>query len=357
MSRPHLLAYLDSDEIGGAEECLASLLEQIQEALRLSIAGIDADVIDWISQRAPSAETVLLPAAPSKTSINGGVAHVRAFRRLKPDIVHISLRHPYSCQWGTLAALLTPGARVVAVEQLPIPPANERQASIKRMLAKRLDAHIAVGSDAARNLEAWVKLPPNSIATIHNARPSDLVPHSPAPGPGIACVSVGRLHEQKGFDVLIDAMTRIPQLSVRIVGDGPERDALRARASTSGVLDQLEFVGWLNDPEPELARAEIFVLPSRYEGLPLSIIEAMFAELAIVASDVGSVRELVLDGETGLLVPPDDATALADAITKLANDHDLRRRLGSAARARALEHFSLAGMVDTYQRLYERLLA
>ncbi len=357
MSSPHLLAYLDASEIGGAEECLASLLEHLENDFQLSVAGVDRNVVDWLSARAPTADKVVLPAAPSKVSLHAGLEHIKTFRGLDPDIVHLSLRHPYSCQWGTVAALRTPRARVVAVEQLPIPPANARQAIIKRALSARLDAHIAVGRDAARELEGWVGLPRDSVQTIYNGRPSDAAPRRERERPDIVCLSVGRLDEQKGYDVLIDAVAALPTVTVRIVGDGPMRADLHARARDRAILDRVEFVGWLDDPTPELGAADVFVLPSRYEGLPLSIIEAMFAELAIVATDVGSVGELILDNETGLLVGPDDASAVSEAIDVLAGDAALRRRLGSAARTRALEHFSLEGMVASYKALYERLLA
>ncbi|MGI9657815.1 MAG: glycosyltransferase, partial [Gaiellaceae bacterium] len=282
-----------------------------------------------------------------------GLRHVRAFRRLRPDVVHLSLRHPYACQWGTLAGLLSPGAAVVAVEQLPIPPANARQARIKQQLAKRLDAHVAVGRDAGRELEEWVGLPRGSIATIYNARPSGTVSGRSEADQHVSCVAVGRLHEQKGFDLLIDALSDVPDVSLRLVGDGVERASLEAHATARGVYERVEFLGWLDDPTPELERGDIFVLPSRYEGLPLSIIEAMFAELPVVAADVGSVRELVVDGETGLLVPPEDVQAIAAAMTSLAGDRERRRRLGSAARERALARFSLETMLERYRELYE----
>ena len=352
-----MLTYLDSTEVGGAEHCLRSVVAGLADEYRLTVVGTSSAVVSWVAGSESSVGQVVLPAAPTKTSIGAGRAHVKAFRRLKPDVVHLSLRHPYACQWGTVAGLLAPGAGVLAVEQLPIPPADGLQARIKRMLARRLDAHVAVGQDTARELEGWVGLPTNSIGTIYNARPSDRVPRATAPSENVTCVAVGRLHEQKGFDLLIDALPYAPGVTARIVGDGDERESLEARAVDRAVADRVEFVGWLDDVTPELARAEIFVLPSRYEGLPLSIIEAMFAELPVVAADVGSVRELVSDGETGLLIPSGDATALAAAIGKLAGDRARRELLGSAGRQRALAHFSLESMLESYRETYERLAA
>ena len=356
MSR-HVLAYLDSTELGGAERCLRSVIEGLADEYRITVAGNSQAVVSRVAGPASEVGRLVLPEAPTKTSIGAGRAHIQAFRSLRPGVVHLSLRHPYACQWGTVAGLLAPGARVLAVEQLPIPPANAMQARIKRVLARRLDAHVAVGRDTARDLEGWVGLPADSIGTIYNARPSDRVPRCDQPREAVTCVAVGRLDEQKGFDLLIDALAQAPGVTARIVGDGKERERLAARASERGVEDCVEFAGWLDDVTPELGRADIFVLPSRFEGLPLSIIEAMFAELPVIATDVGSVRELVVNGESGVLVPPNDVTALAAAMRELAGQPERRAALGAAGRERALAHFSLESMLERYRQVYEELLA
>ncbi len=359
MTQRHLLAYLDAIEIGGAEESLRSLLSGLGEDYRITVAGMNPDVVAWVSDDLVGAEQMILPQARNKTSVRAGYAHWRAFREVKPDIVQINLRHPYACPWGTLAGLMTADAAVIAVEHLPIPAANQLQIAIKQQLTQRLDAHVAVGDRTARVLEGWVGLPSNSIEVIHNARPSDPLekPNRSSAHAEVSAVSVGRLHEQKGFDLLIDALARVEGVSLRIVGDGPDRAGLESQAADLDLSDRITFVGWLDDPRPELARADVFVLPSRYEGLPLSIIEAMFAELAIVVTDVGSVRELIPDDETGLVIPPKNVAALADTLTRVVSDADLRRRIGSAARERALEHFSLEVMVSRYRALYDRVMA
>lgn len=355
VSRRRVLAYLDSREIGGAEKCLKSVVGSLADEYAMSVVGIDDGVVEWVAEAGSDVDRLVLPEAPSKTSLAAGGAHVRAFRQLRPDVVHLSLRHPYACQWGTVAGLLAPGAGVLAVEQLPMPPADRMQARIKRILCGRLDAHVAVGRNAARELEGWLELAPSSIGTLYNARPSDPVPRTARPDGPLRCVTVGRMHEQKGFDVLLDALARLPDVEVCLVGDGVERGSLEAQARELGIADRVEFAGWLDDPSPQLGRADLFLLPSRYEGLPLSIIEAMFAELPVIASDVGSVRELVAEGKTGLLVRSGDPGELADAVRRLGADPERRRALGVAGRRKALEHFSLESMIGRYRDLYEAL--
>ena len=119
----------------------------------------------------------------------------------------------------------------------------------------------------------------------------------------------------------------------------------------------VRLAGERDDVGELLAAADLFVLSSRSEGLPLSILEAMAAGLPVVASDVGGVPELVVDGETGLLVPPGDPHALAAAIDRLLDDPDLRRRLGAAGRLRVSEQFDLESTQRAHLDLYRTLLA
>jgi glycosyltransferase involved in cell wall biosynthesis len=117
------------------------------------------------------------------------------------------------------------------------------------------------------------------------------------------------------------------------------------------------ITGWVSNARARLQGFDVFALPSRYEGLPHAILEAMLAQLPVVASDVGSVGEIVIDGATGILVPPDDASALSEAIARLLEDAELARRLGEAGRELTLERFRPQGMVAAYESLYDEVLS
>ena len=117
------------------------------------------------------------------------------------------------------------------------------------------------------------------------------------------------------------------------------------------------MVGWSDEPRNHLRGFDVFVLPSRFEGFPLTVIEAMLAELPVVASDVGSVREAVLDGDTGLLVAPEDPEALARAVGALLADPARRRAMGQQGRRRALERFTVEAMARRFESLYDEILA
>ena len=144
---------------------------------------------------------------------------------------------------------------------------------------------------------------------------------------------------QKGVDVLVEALPRLSGAAtawpVTLVGDGPERDRLQAQAKDLGVSDQLRCLGFRSDPERFLADAAVFVLPSRFEGMPNALLEAMAAGLAVIVTDASpGPLEVVEPGVSGLVVPSDDPDALAAAMASLASDPERCRRMGAAARAR-----------------------
>ena len=142
-----------------------------------------------------------------------------------------------------------------------------------------------------------------------------------------------------------------------LVGDGPERAHLEELARELGVADRVVFPGWQDEPAAQLRAFDMLVSPSRSEALPLAIVEAMLAGLPVVATDVGSVSEAVVAGETGLLVAPEDAAALAEAIRTLRDDPDARRRLGERGRELAGERFTPEAMAHAFEALYREIRA
>ena len=169
----------------------------------------------------------------------------------------------------------------------------------------------------------------------------------------------GRLVQRKGVDLLLDALAGLDDttsLHVVILGDGDERAALEARADSLGVQDRVTFAG--EDPEvrPWLAAADAFVFPSRLEGLPNALLEAMSAGLPVITTAIGGCTDVCEDG-SGLLVPKDDVTALRTAMHELAVDAALRARLASAARARIEAVFSFDRIVERLQGVYREVAA
>ena len=179
----------------------------------------------------------------------------------------------------------------------------------------------------------------------------------PAAAPTIA--AMGRLGREKGFDLLIEAFARIsprrPEWELEILGEGPERAALEALAGKLGVAGKVRLPGLVQEPAGRLRRAQIFALPSRYEGFPNALCEAMACGLAVVAADCPSgPRAIVRSGRDGILVPPEDADSLASALERLMADPAERRKLGQNA-LEVVERFGLERVGGLWDELLERL--
>jgi glycosyltransferase involved in cell wall biosynthesis len=210
--------------------------------------------------------------------------------------------------------------------------------------ARRAACVVACNTDVAGEFEgsgARVTLVPHGVDL-------DRFPARRSSSAVFTILAVGRLVEKKGFHVLIEAASRLAaDWRLRIVGDGPEKRALVARARDCGVVDRVTFCGAItHDLLPaEYSRADVVAVPSvcdstgDRDGLPNVVLEAMASSAAIVATDAGAITSAVRDGETGIVVPAGDATALASALSHLGAAPEVRRRLGDAARAAVEREF------------------
>lgn len=171
----------------------------------------------------------------------------------------------------------------------------------------------------------------------------------------IAILAVGRLTPVKGLDVLLRAVAllgeALPPHRIFLAGEGEARPELEALRDELGLERSVTLLGMRGDIPDLMAGSDIFTMPSRSEGLPVALLEAMGVGLPIVASRVGGIPELLDDGKEGVLVQPEDPAALAGALSALMRDPDARERMGQAARARMTYGLSAAGMVDQYERL------
>lgn len=206
------------------------------------------------------------------------------------------------------------------------------------------------------------------VTEIPNVVPDHARRDAPLPPPDEPGLVVSaRIHPDKGIDVLVDAMALIrprhPGVRATVLGasqDGHEGylRELRERARRAGVADALHFAGHVDRPDEHLAGAALYVQPSRErtELLPLAILEAMAVGRAVVATDVGAVADVVRPGETGVLVPPEDPVALADAVCRLLDDRSLLTRLGAGGHALVAQHrFTADGLAESFAALYDRV--
>jgi glycosyltransferase involved in cell wall biosynthesis len=167
--------------------------------------------------------------------------------------------------------------------------------------------------------------------------------------------SVGRLVPIKDHLTLLDALRSVPDAHLAVIGDGELRPELEAEVGRLDLGDRVHFIGWSDDLAADVSDLDLVVLSSRNEGTPTALVEAAAAAKAVVATDVGGVRTVVRDGETGLLVPPADGAALAGAVRRLLGDEALRRRMGAAARPWVQDRFGEGRLVADIRALYSSM--
>jgi glycosyltransferase involved in cell wall biosynthesis len=350
-----LLAYTDNSALGGADLSLSHLLASLGAEVQVGVLGVSRTIVERVALGRPEAAKVVVPTPRSGHDWGSLVAHVRAIRSFRPDIVHANLSSPWSCQYAIAAAALT-GRSAVAVYQLPVPAVSARQRLAKRLTSRRVDRHVGVGERTSREVESLVGLSAGSVRTVHNGVPDIAVEPMPRARPGPIVGAAGRLEPQKGFDVLLRAFREVDDATLVLIGDGSEREQLQSLARGLELDERIVWIGWSADVRSYLPAFDVFVLPSRFEGFPLVVLEALLAETAVVATDVGSVREAVRAEETGLLVPPDDAFALAAAMRRLLGDADLRRSLGGRGRRLVLDQFTAQHMARSFRTMYDELI-
>lgn len=355
-SEVRLVAYTNAEAVGGAEHCLRTILGGLPTLFRITVVAADAAVAQDVAQGRRAVQIELVQRAGRFWDPRAVATHARLLRRLDPDLCVINLQTPYSGLHATLAALLVPRCRVVTIEHLPLPSLSRAAHVVKRMTSRRLAAHVAVSAHTAEAIAAEARLPRERIQVIRNgvSEPAAGMIELGLSRPIVG--GMGRLDRQKGFDVLIDALALLPGVSAVIAGDGSERDALLRHARDRSVADRFAIVPWTTEIGPFLRSLDAFVLPSRYEGLPLALLEAMATGAAVVASDVGAVAEAMVSGESGVLVPCDDAPALATAIRRLLDDEQERTQFGAQAQQEWRSHFTAERMQRDYSDLFSGLV-
>ena len=216
-------------------------------------------------------------------------------------------------------------------QQLPFPWPRFR-----RLLYRRADVLTANTTGVMESLVPLFQA--RHLALLPNPLPMPVLPAAVgSAGDRQGFVTVARLVPQKGIDVLIRALAQTSgaaqDWTLTLVGDGPEREALERQVLQAGLEEKVHFLGFRSDPQTSLLQAGVFVLPSRYEGMPNALLEAMAVGLAVVVTDASpGPLEVVEAGVSGLVVPSDEPAALADALDRLAAQAQLRERLGAAAR-------------------------
>lgn len=285
-------------------------------------------------------------------------------KRERIDVVHT--HNTQAFMHGGMGAFLARSSRLIHTDHARDFPDKLKYMVIERLLSTLAHRVVGVSQHTTENLHRYEWIPRRKLLTIPNGidprlfdapEDRDAVRRELAVPVDAELLLLGaRLEEQKGISYLLQAVAELapsrPKLHLAIGGIGSLREMLGAEAERLGISERVHFLGVRLDMPRLLAAADVFVMSSVWEGLPMIILEALAARCAIVSTAVGGVPSAVIDGETGVLVPPRDPSALAKGIAKILDDASLRARVVANGRKLFESRFSSEAMTAAYQRLY-----
>jgi len=353
---------IETDGPGGAERVVAELATQLQQTGADNVVFVPPRGDGWLGEQLRDSGVAIdhfhLHSPISPDCARGLAA---SFRRHHVSVAH---SHEFSMAvYGAWASWLAGIPHVITMHGSRY-YAGRLQRRIAMRAAIGYSRHtVAVSAPLAEHLRRDLLVQASRISVVSNGvrhrTPSQTTLRDQlrlASGDTLA-VSVGNLYPVKGHTHLVEAVAHLaarqPRLHVAISGRGGLADELAAQARACGIGERVHLLGLRSDVPEILAAADLFVLPSLSEGLPLALLEAMFAGCPIVATDVGEVATALEAGAAGILVPPGDAAALASAMDDVLTTPSKARALGARARHRALAEYDVTPMVRRYGSMYE----
>jgi len=350
---------------GGVQQAVLNLFKGLDKTRFLPIAcAIENSGAIGEEIRAAGFEVITLGyrRQPLRTIL--ALAHIMRERRI--DIVHASSYHPSF--YARIAALLARVPVLISHEHVVFDHKRVQRVLLNKLLAPLTDGFIAVGNAVAQQVLGWYGYPAQKVQVIHNGVDTArfVPPQSRAEAKRklgldperLAVGMICRLDHEKGHRFFFDAVSALDsRFAVQwlVVGTGRGEQQIRQEAEERGVGDAVQFLGLRRDVPDLLAAMDIYVLPTLQEGFPNSLLEAMAAGCAVVASDFPGNLELVQDQQNGLVAPMGDSGVLTDCIEKLLAHEDLRIRLGAEARRHVESTFSIEQNVKKTENFYERL--
>ncbi len=356
---------IECDGPGGAERMVADLARELQEAGAHNLVLLPANGEGWVAQQlAGSGVAIEYFRLDRPVSFKCARWLTAVFRRYRIALAHC---HEFSMAvYGAWAAWQAGVPHVVTMHGGRYYAHRLRRRVALRAAIALGGRIVAVSHELARQLRRDLWLPASRITTITNgvryvpAARSTLREELNLASEDRLVLAVGNLYPVKGHRFAVEALAllreRHPNVYLAIAGRGETAEALRTQAEELGVARRLHLLGLREDVANVLAGADVFVLPSLSEGLPLALLEAMLSGCPIVASDVGEVRNVLADGEAGVLVPAGDAPALATALDKLLAAPTCARELATRASRRASLESPISRMVARYAAVYDSLL-
>jgi sugar transferase (PEP-CTERM/EpsH1 system associated) len=352
--------------IGGLERVVISLIKRIDQNRFRTILCYLEEEGDWVNEVKDSCSAVKAFGKKPGVAVGLPVRLALFFRSHHVDVVHC---HNFSALvYGSLGGRIARCGGILYTAHGPRIPSEKRRLVFQRL--PLFDRLVAVSDDLRRDAAESLHVPSERLVTIangvelgqfvdkRNRRRSGSMNHGAQDGVVIGCIA--RLAPGKDHETILAAFARvsqtIPKAQLLIVGDGPLRSHLEARVRELGLRESVQFLGTQDDIPRILSQMDVFVLASREEGLPMSVLEAMAAGVPVVATPVGGVPQLIEHGKTGLLVPPGDSVTLANAVMQLIEDKENTFTMVQNATDLVATHYDASDMVQRYEKLYDTLV-
>lgn len=371
MSKVNVLHIIGSLQYGGAEKLLVTLLKKFdKEKYKFTVCCLDGG--GPLESELENMDIDIIKLGISKTSFPFAFSKLLwVMKTKKIKIVHT---HLYGAGfWGRIAAKMI-GVPIIITGEYGLTLWKKRKHILFERLAKRFaDMRITDGEDIRRNRITKEKTDPKKIITISAG--VDIDRFDPSVNVDIErkelnftqntfCVgTVSRLVQLKGLNYLLDAAKEIidvfPTVLFLIVGDGPARAELEDYAIRLGIEKNMIFIGYCSEIQKVkmLALMNIFVTPSTLEGgIPVSLLEAMTMQNPIIATAVGTIPDVIKNGENGILIPPKNSKALSDAIVMLIKDKQLREKIAKNGSKQVKNHFPIESAAKKIEEIYDELL-
>lgn len=363
---PRLAYIVTRAHHGGAQMHVAELIRSFHLTTDLYVATGEEGYVTDVA-RACGVPVVIIPHLTPELSPRMAWNDLRALweiwrwlGKVKPSIVHA-----HSSKAGGLGRYAAFLRRIPSVFTAHgwgftegVPRGQKLVMLPAEWLAARFtDTVITVSRADGELAERYRVRPRRQTVTIHNGLPAGVdVTSEAASTDCVRIVCVARFSAQKNQRLLVQALRKVESpWSLVFVGEGPMEDEVQKLVHELGLSDRVEFLGARDDVGSVLAGSDIFALPSNWEGLPLTILEAMRASLPVIASDVGGVSEVLVNDVTGYLVQRDDVEAFAEALERLVGDQELRDKFGKCGRERFLSDFLDTQMIASVQQVYSSI--
>lgn len=372
MTEPLSIAYLNNfggPTLGGGEVQLLALMRGVRDAgAQVTLACAAGSALESATREMGGVRVVPTDFDAARVTT--------LTRKLRAELNGVDLLQGTGFLTNLIARRVGPGigARVInAVHVLPDAARLDGESAARSLLRttldrtsrSKVDRFVAVSSEVASGLEAQgvkrerIVVVPNGVNVAALREAAGIAP-AQALAPATQRVGfAGRLETVKGCEFFIRAVALLagshPEARFFITGTGSLEPELRSLAAALGLTDRLDFLGHVDSLAPLLAASSVIVVPSLSEAFGLTAAEALALGVPVVASAVGGLPDIVVDGQTGLLVPASDAEAIAAAVSRLLDDAELARRLGAAGRERVSTRFTVERMVEGYLRVYEEL--